>query len=88
MAKGTGIESLLGQSDFDVFTDTDNHVPSGFSHWIAVRPLEGDITPTTIATKAGSNLSGITLTKDVDYLGRFNSIKLAAGKIMAYRSDY
>ena len=78
----------LGQSDFDVFTDTTQHTPAtGFTHWFAIRPLEGDITPTTIGVVGGDNLNLVTLTKDVVYQGRFDDIKLAAGKIQAYRSN-
>jgi len=77
----------LAQSDFDVFTDTASHTPSGFTHWFAIRPIEGDITPTTVGVVDGSALSGVVLTKDVVYQGRFNEIKLAAGSIIAYRSN-
>ncbi len=84
--RSTAVDDL-GQSDFDVFTDTSNHTPSGFTHWFAIRPLEADITPTTIGVVDGDNLDGITLTKDVVYVGRFNSITLAAGKVQAYRSN-
>ncbi len=77
----------LAQSDFDVFTDTASHTPSGFTHWFAIRPIEGDITPTTIGVVDGSALSGVVLTKDVVYQGRFNEIELAAGSIIAYRSN-
>jgi len=76
----------LAQADFDVITDTASHTPSGFTHWFAVRPIEGDITPTTITSAGGSNLSGLALTKDVVYQGRFTAIQLAAGKCIAYRS--
>lgn len=77
----------LGQSGFDVFTDTTSHTPSSaFTHWIAIRPLEGDITPTAI-TGTNSTLSGIELTKDVVYQGVFTTVELAAGKIQCYRSN-
>ncbi|MBL4654161.1 MAG: hypothetical protein JKY53_15055 [Flavobacteriales bacterium] len=85
--RAVGVDDLA-QSDFDVFTDTTNHTPpAGVTHWFAIRPIEGDITPTEIKTVAGSKLDLITLTKDVVYQGRFNDIKLAAGKIIAYRSN-
>ena len=79
----------LGQSDFDVFTDTSAHTPEpGFTHWFAIRALEADITvPTLIGVVGGDPLTGITLTKDVVYVGRFNAITLANGKIQAYRSN-
>ena len=77
----------LAQSDFDVFTDTASHTPSGFTHWFAIRPIEGDITPTTVGVTDGSALSGIVLSKDVVYQGRFDEIQLAAGKVIAYRSN-
>lgn len=76
----------LGQADFEVFEDTGAHSPDGFSHWFAIRPLEADITPTAIETIKGDDLSGVVLTKDVIYVGRFINIQLAEGKIQAYRS--
>lgn len=77
----------LGQSDFDVFTDTSAHTPDGHNHWHAIRPLESDITPTLIGVVGGTALTGVTLTKDVVYVGRFDEITLAAGKIQAYKSN-
>lgn len=77
----------LAQSDFDVFDDTDAHVPDGFNHWFAIRPLETDITPTLMGVEGGDPLTGHVLTKDVVYPGRFNAITLAAGKVIAYRSN-
>jgi len=77
----------LAQSDFYVFTDTSAHIPDGFSHWFAIRPLEADITPTLLGVKGGDALSGQVLTKDVVYPGRFDEITLAAGKVIAYRSN-
>jgi len=85
MTRSVSVDDLA-QSDFDVFTDTASHTPDGFTHWFAIRPIEGDITPTTVTAAGGSNLSGIVLTKDVIYQGRFNVIQLAAGKCIAYRS--
>lgn len=78
----------LAQSDFDVFTDTAAHTPdSTFTHWFAIRPLEADITPTLLGVVGGDALTSHVLTKDVVYQGRFDEITLAAGKIIAYRSN-
>ena len=81
-----GVDNL-GQSDFDIIDDTDNHTPDGFGHWFAILPLGGNAVINVLATKGGDNLSGETLSQDVGYLGRFNSITLTSGKVIAYRSN-
>lgn len=88
-SRQTGVDDL-GQSGYDIIDDALLHTPENFNHWFAIRALEADITITTATaepTIGGDGMDGITLTKDVVYVGLFTAIQIPSGKIQCFRSN-
>jgi len=71
----------FGQAGFELITSASGATPGDF---VAITALE-DVSVTTVSATVGDDLgSAVTIPKGLTIYGKFDSITISAGKLIAY----
>jgi len=83
------LEGIVARKGFEMITDTQEHTPSEGESFIALQTI-ADTVFASLSTVEGCSITGNDYTSEMIsegtiIYGRFNSVTLSSGKVIAYK---
>lgn len=79
------MQAQIGGYGAHFISDTVAHTPAEGYVFVAVQVIADAVLSTCVPAYAGNTFTGVTLPAGVVVYGRFTSIALASGKVLAYQ---